>query len=93
MQLDFDGYVYERKHDIVRLSGQLKVIQEVMSDEKWRTLSEIEQITGFPAASISAQLRNLRKAKFGGHEVERRARGDRSQGLFEYRVKTLSILP
>lgn len=93
LQLDFDGYVYERKHDFVRLSGQLKVVKDLMSDEKWRTLREIEDLTGYTSASISARLRDLRKAKFGGYEVERRIRGDRSHGLFEYRVKRLSILP
>ncbi|KKL56177.1 hypothetical protein LCGC14_2247980, partial [marine sediment metagenome] len=36
------------------------------------TLCEIEDLTGDPPASISAQLRHLRKERFGAHTVERR---------------------
>ncbi len=57
-----------------------------MRDGKWRTLDEIATFTGDPHASVSAQLRHLRKARFGGHKVEKRARGDRHCGLFEYRL-------
>lgn len=57
-----------------------------MQDQKWRTLSEIEKAIEEPQASISAQLRNLRKDKFGGHTVNRQRRGDPCQGLFEYRL-------
>ncbi len=56
------------------------------SDGEWRTLDEIAAITGDPQASISAQLRHLRKARFGNHTLEKRPRGDRHQGLWEYRV-------
>jgi DNA-binding transcriptional regulator GbsR (MarR family) len=59
----------------------------LMRDGRWRTLDEIARSTGDPHASISAQLRHLRKARFGEHTVDKRARGDRRQGLFEYRVQ------
>ena len=59
-----------------------------MHDGRWRTLDEIASTTGDPPASISAQLRHLRKRRFGAHVVERQARGDRSHGLWEYRVGT-----
>jgi hypothetical protein len=55
-----------------------------MADGRWRTLAEIEAATGDPQASISAQLRHLRKRRFGSSVVERRPRGDRSAGLYEY---------
>jgi hypothetical protein len=58
-----------------------------MSDHQWRTLDEIADVTGDPHASISAQLRHLRKPRFGGYLVEKRSRGRRDQGLFEYRVQ------
>jgi hypothetical protein len=58
-----------------------------MRDARWRTLEEIAQMTGDPAASISAQLRHLRKPRFGGYTVNRRVRGDRARGLFEYQVE------
>jgi hypothetical protein len=57
-----------------------------MRDGKWRTLSEIEEVIHAPQASISAGLRLFRRKEYGSHEVNRRARGDRSRGLFEYQV-------
>lgn len=82
----FNGAEYQHEFDFKRLVGQIKRIHDVMIDGKWRTLAELELITGDPSASISAQLRNLRKQRFGSYIVDRRARGDRSQGLFEYRL-------
>ena len=83
---DFDGPVYQRKFDFSRLTGQIKRVHECMADGHWRTLTEIADATGDPAASVSAQLRHLRKTRFGGFGIENRARGDRSRGLFEYRL-------
>lgn len=83
----FNGSDYQPKADDARLRGQIKRIYEVMRDGAWRTLGEIESLTGDPPASISAQLRHLRKPRFGGLEVNKRARGLRESGLFEYQVK------
>jgi hypothetical protein len=83
---DFNGPAYQREFDFVRLTGQIKCVHGCMRDGKWRTLDEIAHVTGDPPASISAQLRHLRKAKFGSFMVEKRARGDRAHGLFEYRL-------
>jgi hypothetical protein len=80
------GATYEAKHDKDRLTGQLLKIVTCMKDAAWRTLSEIETITLAPASSISAQLRHLRKPAFGSHTVNKRPRGDRSKGLFEYQL-------
>ncbi len=57
-----------------------------MRDHGWPTLTEIAGVTGDPAASISAQLRHLRKARFGGHTVNKRHRGPASAGLYEYQL-------
>ncbi len=81
---EFSGSDYDRVFDQDRLTGQIKRIYEFMSDGKWRTLSEIEESTGDAQASISAQLRNLRKEGFGSHTIHKRRRGDRTDGLFEY---------
>ena len=54
-----------------RLTVQYKRIFDLMKDEQWRSLSDIEEATGDPQASISAQLRNFRKDKFGAHTVEK----------------------
>lgn len=82
----FNGPDYQAEMDFGRLTTQHARVKECMRDGEWRTLSEIEGITGDPASSISAQLRHLRKARFGSHTIERRPRGDRSSGLFEYRL-------
>lgn len=81
---DYDGSNYIRELDNVRLSGQMKSIFYVMKDCEWRTLNEIAEITGFGEASISAQLRNLRKEKFGSHIVKKRRKGEKEKGLWEY---------
>ena len=87
MQLNhFNGPDYDPEFDDERLTKQLDRIFNLMKDGNWRTLSEISQITGDPPASISAQLRHLRKERFGSHTVMKRNRGDREHGLFEYRL-------
>ena len=86
--LKFDGETYEPAHDRVRLTGQSLRVWRVMKDGKWRTLSEIAAGTdrGDSEAAVSARLRDFRKERFGGHTVERRSRGIRDKGLFEYRL-------
>jgi hypothetical protein len=82
----FDGPDYEPRFDYSRLTGQIRDVYTLMSDGEWRTLREVADITAWPEASISAQLRHLRKPKFGSHKVEKRRRGDPSNGLYEYRL-------
>jgi len=81
----FNGPAYQPELDFQRLQGQIRRVWDAMKDTRWRTLSEIASVTGDPEASISAQLRHLRKERFGSHTVNRRARG-RSTGLHEYQV-------
>jgi len=83
---DFDGPAYNRAADHERLSGQILRIFDLMRDGTWRTLAEIAARTGDPHASISAQLRHLRKARFGAHRIDKRPRGERGGGLWEYRL-------
>lgn len=82
----FNGPEYKTKSDHTRLEHQHERVKRSMMDHKWRSLQEIADITHDPVASISAQLRHLRKERFGGHTVERRSRGRREGGLFEYRL-------
>jgi hypothetical protein len=49
----------------------------------WKSLRQLESETGDPQSSISAQLRHLRKERFGSYLVEKRYVGN---GLFEYRI-------
>lgn len=82
----FNGPAYEPSRDFRRLTRQHDRVREAMLDGRWRSLPEIEMLTGDPPASISAQLRHLRKMRFGSYLVERRLRGC-SAGLYEYRVQ------
>ena len=83
----FDGAAFDVALDQARLTTQLQRIRELMLDGVWRTLGEIEQATGYPQASISAQLRHLRRARFGSYQVDKRRRGPGRQGLWELRVR------
>jgi hypothetical protein len=87
--LPFDGPAYEPAADQARLTGQIRRVYAAMAGGAWRTLAEISAITGDPEASISAQLRHLRKDRFGACTVEKRSRGDRAIGLWEYRLLVL----
>ncbi len=82
---DFDGVTYEPKFDATRLRGEMAHVYHTMKDGQWRTLGEIRR-QQYSEAGISARLRDLRKAKFGGHTVNRRRRGDPKRGLFEYQL-------
>ena len=59
---------------------QLAAIRELMARARargvWLSLGEIAEATEFGEASISAQLRHLRKAHHGGFRVEKRRRGE-----------------
>lgn len=79
-------FAYDKKLDHARLTGQIRRIFVQMSDREWRTLYEISALTGDPESSVSAQLRHLRKKRFGSHLVEKRRRGAKTVGLWEYRL-------
>lgn len=62
--------------------------------DTWLTLDELAMLTHYPPASISAQLRHLRKQEFGGYEVEKRQRlsgrilqGEDFGTVWEYRLR------
>lgn len=83
---DFDGPGYIREYDLERLTTQKDKIFEVMKGGTWRTLGNISHLTGAPEASASAMLRAFRATKHGGHTVNRRRRGDPTQGWHEYQL-------
>lgn len=82
----FDGDVYVRAIDDGRLRKQLIRIIHLMLDAKWRTLTQICNITADPQASISAQLRHLRKKRFGSHQINKRRVVGSSTVLWEYQL-------
>lgn len=87
--MEFDGKTFERNMDGQRLRTQLEQVFDLMKDASWRTLQEIALLSGCPEASISARLRDLRKAKFGKHNVNRRRRPLHDIfGVWEYQLLT-----
>ena len=82
----FDGPAYDPALDHARLKGQIMRVFMVMRRGAWMTLGEIARVTGDPESSISAQLRHLRKEKFGSHQVDKRRRGNDKSGLWEYQL-------
>ena len=87
-KVGFAGSDFVEALDRKRLTGQIADIYGLMKDGVWRTLGEIEMAfeSRYGQASISAQLRNLRKPGFGSHVVLRRRRGEPGNGLFEYQL-------
>jgi hypothetical protein len=73
-----------------RLQNQQLAIRDLMLDGIWRTLDQIAAATGAPAASASAQLRHLKKPRFGGYVLDRRHVGG---GLWEYHLSVPAETP
>ena len=81
------GPAFNSSRDESRLSFQRERIRDYMLKHgTWKTLAEIAVQLNEPEASVSAQLRHLRKERFGGWLVEKRRRED-SDGTWEYRVR------
>jgi hypothetical protein len=77
--------------------NQREVLRDVLLSAtecgSWLTLRELSQLTQYGEASISAQLRHLRKPKYGSYVVEKRVRRgivlrDLEHGaIWEYRLR------
>ena len=80
----FDGSDYVPARDDLRLEGQLLRVFTLMQDGEWRSLEDISGHTGDPPASISAQLRHLRKPRFVSYTVNKKYMGN---GLYLYQVQ------
>ena len=67
-----------RREDSRQYESQLAAIRKLMRRAlvrgAWLTLNEIAKATEFGEASISAQLRHLRKKEYGGYRVQKRRR-------------------
>ena len=87
----FNGPEYDPERDYTRLKNQIGRVFKIMKDRKWRTLNNISEATSLhtshgnpdPEASVSAQLRHLRKKRFGSHTINRK---HILNGLFEYQL-------
>lgn len=88
------------EYDARRLRSQREIIRDVMLSaadcETWLTLGELRAITRYGEASISAQLRHLRKSENGGYDIVKRHRegacparpgaDGRGECVWEYRI-------
>lgn len=84
---NFDGKTFNVNRDQVRLNAQLDLVRTYLFRNRgWHTLDEIGSAVGAPPASVSARLRDLRKTKFGGYDIQRRLRGT-AKGLYEYHLE------
>jgi len=67
-----------RKSNPRRTPLQRDVLRDVMLSaaecDAWLTLEELARLTSYPPASISAQLRHLRKTRHGGYGLKKRCR-------------------
>jgi hypothetical protein len=77
------GPAFNEVLDGARLRTQMEVIRDFMLGAGWKTLGEIEAEVGYPQASVSAQLRHLRRDWAGSYEVLKRRR---TNGTWEYSV-------
>lgn len=75
-----EGATYQPSRDFDRLSKQARRVAEVMANGGWVTLSSLSRDTGDPEASVSARIRDIRKA---GFTVEREYV---RRGLWQYRL-------
>ena len=83
------GIARRRQRDVLR-----DVMLSARECETWLTLDELAKLTHYPPASISAQLRHLRKPQNGGFVVKKRPRisgvilpGEDFGTVWEYQLK------
>ena len=81
----------------VSVRSQREVLRDVMMSAaecgSWLTLRELSLMTQFGEASISAQLRHLRKPRYGSFVIEKKVRKDEvvrdeeRGAIWEYRLR------
>jgi hypothetical protein len=68
-----DGERIQKQHEVIR---DFMLAGVAPAHGGWYTLAELHAKLSYPEASISAQLRHLRKERFGAYRVEKRRRND-----------------
>ena len=81
--VEFDSGIRLTLAEHIALGKQLKRILGYMLDYKWHSIDDIAQETGTKITSADAQVRNLRKPKHGGFDVEYQ----RIDRLAHYRIR------
>ncbi len=70
-EVGFDGATYLHERDGLRLSGLMGRAFDCVKSGEWFTLAKLSELTGGSESGCAARLRDLRKERFGGFEVER----------------------
>ena len=82
--MNFDGETYDEELDGERMTTQLELVREIMSDQGWHRILEVANRVDCSESGAAARIRDLRKEKFGSWEIVRR-RVAHGNGLHEYR--------
>lgn len=84
---DFDGATYDRDLDHASLKSNLDAIRdEMLRNTAWRTADEIATAAGVdPRGAVKERIRDLRKPKFGGYDVEAERSPDNHR-VWVYRI-------
>ncbi len=93
-RLPFAGDTYDDERDHDRLASQLMGVRAALADGQWHTLAQLATATGYPEASISARIRDLRKPEFqqrlgGNYQVQ--ADPPEAGGTWHYRLITITV--
>jgi hypothetical protein len=95
--MPFDGKTYNREVDQDRLWSALNAVKDLMADGEWRTLQQIrtslskKYSKSVSESGVSARLRDLRKLRFGGFDMQSRRR--EGGPLWEYKLDVQSEFP
>jgi len=53
-------------------------------DGEWHTIDEVARYLGYNDTGAAARIRDLRKARYGGHKIDRKSSG--RAGVYLYRL-------
>lgn len=82
-QAKYAAVLPDDEDTISRSARQRFAVLQAMRIERWWTLEQLARYVEAPIQSVSARVRDLRKAKYGGHVVTKRFV---RKGVWEYRL-------
>lgn len=86
-RFSYDDQGYDPALDRCPMTGQIRRLWAFMRDGQWRTLHRIALAIGYLESSVSANLRNLRKQKYGGFTVNKRIGKNGFGWWWEYQME------
>ena len=81
----FQGSDYAEEFDYGRLSGALRRVYDAMKCGQWQTTFETAERASVKNHETVTRMRRHIK-NMDGHSIEKRRRGNKEDGLFEYRI-------